>query len=70
MTCQCSAYHRVTVSTRRLGDLRLRVFRCHKCQATWRTVEVPDTQEALERAYKRSIENGRKRCAAATRRQA
>jgi len=57
---------RVTINRRVMDGVTHRTYRCQRCSANWRTVEVDATQEALERAYKLCVK--RRKRSDATRR--
>jgi transcriptional regulator NrdR family protein len=58
---------RITINRRVVDDVIHRTYRCYACGENWRTMELPATQEALERAY---VQVKRKRRSEATRKAA
>ena len=49
-TCDHAGF-KALLNRRTVGENVIRSFRCHKCKATWRTVECLYTRAAIERAY-------------------
>jgi len=50
--CGCDEMFTKCTNRRYTSDVRMRTYKCSKCSASWNTIEVPATRDAIEQAYK------------------